>query len=435
MAVNDLITFRKGTASQWISANPVLASGEPGYDLTNSILKIGNGVSNWVALSGIGSTSVGGGGSSSTSVIEYGSVSNFPASGVGSTIYISTDNGRMYRWTSTVYQELGPISYAPIGSDSRWDLFLPPAPTGLVVAPGNTQVSLSWNAPTVSAQTPITDYTVQYSSNNGNNWTTFSKSESSNTSAIITGLLNDTSYIFRVKAVNVIGDGSYSAISNAAIPFTSILRLTFDTGFDDLAQGLTAGQTSSGVSRSTSQVKGGSHSLLVNTNNISSSTSRRLTYGSGNQWNIWGSDCTVQAWVYLTQYGNYQGIICRDDQASNRNWQILILSPSENNNLGLTIFGTSGVYDTQPFPLNQWVHIAAVRDSGILRLYKNGVQVASTDVSGLSSSVFQSNGPLSIGSLNTNSGEFGFYGYIDEVLVSNTCLYRSGIAFTPSSFV
>lgn len=64
MAVNDLITFRKGIASQWISANPVLASGEPGYDLTNSILKIGDGVSNWTSLSGIGSTSVGGSSSS-----------------------------------------------------------------------------------------------------------------------------------------------------------------------------------------------------------------------------------------------------------------------------------------------------------------------------------------------------------------------------------
>lgn len=57
MAVNDLITFRKGTASEWTLANPVLASGEPGYDLTNSILKIGDGVSNWASLSGIGSTS------------------------------------------------------------------------------------------------------------------------------------------------------------------------------------------------------------------------------------------------------------------------------------------------------------------------------------------------------------------------------------------
>jgi hypothetical protein len=52
MAVNDLITFRKGISTQWTSTNPVLASGEPGYDLTNRTLKIGDGVSNWVALSG-----------------------------------------------------------------------------------------------------------------------------------------------------------------------------------------------------------------------------------------------------------------------------------------------------------------------------------------------------------------------------------------------
>lgn len=86
MAVNDLITFRKGTASQWISANPVLASGEPGYDLTNSILKIGNGVSNWVALSGIGSTSVGGSSSSSSvgvrgTISTTGTLTSFSVSG------------------------------------------------------------------------------------------------------------------------------------------------------------------------------------------------------------------------------------------------------------------------------------------------------------------------------------------------------------------
>jgi hypothetical protein len=218
MAVNDLITFRKGTASQWISANPVLASGEPGYDLTNSILKIGDGVSNWVALSGIGSTSVGGGGSSSTSVIEYGSVSNFPVSGVGSTIYISTDNGRMYRWASTVYQELGPISYAPIGSDSRWNLFLPPAPMGLSVTAGNTQATLSWNAPTVSTQTPITDYTVQYSSNSGSTWTTFTRSVSTSTTETVTGLTNGQGYVLRVAAINGIGTGAYSTASSVVTP-------------------------------------------------------------------------------------------------------------------------------------------------------------------------------------------------------------------------
>jgi hypothetical protein len=158
------------------------------------------------------------GGSSSTSVIEYNNVLNFPSSGVGSTIYISTDTGRIYRWASSVYQELGPVSYAPIGSDSRWNLFLPPAPMGLSVTAGNTQATLSWNAPTVSTQTPITDYTVQYSSNSGSSWTTFTRSVSTSTTETVTGLTNGQGYIFRVAAVNGIGTGAYSAVSSVVTP-------------------------------------------------------------------------------------------------------------------------------------------------------------------------------------------------------------------------
>jgi hypothetical protein len=53
MAVNDLIILRKGTATQWSSADPVLSSGEPGYDITNNLLKIGNGSTSWSSLSGV----------------------------------------------------------------------------------------------------------------------------------------------------------------------------------------------------------------------------------------------------------------------------------------------------------------------------------------------------------------------------------------------
>jgi hypothetical protein len=51
-------------------------------------------------------------------------------------------------------------------------LFVPPAPTSLTASAANAQVSLSWTAPTVLAQTPITDYVVQFSTNSGSTWTT-----------------------------------------------------------------------------------------------------------------------------------------------------------------------------------------------------------------------------------------------------------------------
>jgi len=47
------IQFRKGTSTEWSTTNPVLASGEPGYDITNKSLKIGDGSTTWSSLSSI----------------------------------------------------------------------------------------------------------------------------------------------------------------------------------------------------------------------------------------------------------------------------------------------------------------------------------------------------------------------------------------------
>jgi hypothetical protein len=57
MPANTVVQIRKGSGSQWSSTNPVLASGEPGYDLSNNILKIGDGVSNWNNLKNVASIS------------------------------------------------------------------------------------------------------------------------------------------------------------------------------------------------------------------------------------------------------------------------------------------------------------------------------------------------------------------------------------------
>lgn len=53
MPIKNLITLRNGTASQWSTSNPVLASGEPGWDSTNGIFKIGNGTTAWNNLSAV----------------------------------------------------------------------------------------------------------------------------------------------------------------------------------------------------------------------------------------------------------------------------------------------------------------------------------------------------------------------------------------------
>ena len=51
MAVEERqIQVRRDTASNWGSVNPILAVGEPGYDSTNGIFKVGDGSTAWNSL-------------------------------------------------------------------------------------------------------------------------------------------------------------------------------------------------------------------------------------------------------------------------------------------------------------------------------------------------------------------------------------------------
>lgn len=67
------IKLRRGLASEWLSIDPVLLNGEPGFEYDTGKLKIGDGSSTWSALSYV-SASGGGGGSSA-----WGDLTGIPA--------------------------------------------------------------------------------------------------------------------------------------------------------------------------------------------------------------------------------------------------------------------------------------------------------------------------------------------------------------------
>ncbi len=48
-----------------------------------------------------------GGGGGTTEVLEYASPAAFPSTGVAARIYVATDTGRLYRWDTSVYVEVG----------------------------------------------------------------------------------------------------------------------------------------------------------------------------------------------------------------------------------------------------------------------------------------------------------------------------------------
>ena len=92
------------------------------------------------------------------------------------------------------------------------------APTSLSGTAGNLQVALTWTAPASDGGEAITDYTVEYSSNSGATYNWFNDGTSTAVSATVTGLVNGTSYLFRVSAVNGSGTGPASATAGAT-PF------------------------------------------------------------------------------------------------------------------------------------------------------------------------------------------------------------------------
>ncbi len=89
------------------------------------------------------------------------------------------------------------------------ELGVPRAPTGLRATSGDASVVLGWTDPMDAS---ISKYQYQRKEGMGSygNWTDIPGSDGSTTSYTVAGLTNGTEYGFRIRAVNVIGEGAAS---------------------------------------------------------------------------------------------------------------------------------------------------------------------------------------------------------------------------------
>jgi hypothetical protein len=214
----------------------------------------GAGVTVSTASSSITISAGGGGGGGSANIVEAATAAGFPATGASSTLYVGTDANRAYRWdTSGVYVEIGTAG-GGTGTDSELRaLFIPAAPTSVTATGGNAQATVSWTAPAALSVLPITNYTVQYSTNSGSTWTTFTRAASAATSATVTGLTNGTAVVFRVSATNGVGTGNYSTASSAVTP-AAAAAITYANKYGP------ASHTVSGTATVTATLTGGNNS-------------------------------------------------------------------------------------------------------------------------------------------------------------------------------
>ena len=143
---------------------------------------------------------------------------------------------------------------------------------------------------------------------------------------------------------------------------------------------------------------------LVTVNNA---TSLQLTTGM-----------TLEAWVYpTTTTACYRDVIYKGDD----NYYLEATSPQS----GAPVTGgtfTSELFGTSALPVNTWSYLAATYDRSTLRLYVNGVQVASKSAT---AAMAVSSNPLQIGG-NTIYGSY-YNGVIDEVRIYNRALTQAQI--------
>jgi hypothetical protein len=377
-----------------------------------------NGQTGAVTVSGGG----GGGGAASVSY-DYATTSALPATGDAGLLYCTTDNGQLWRWTGSVYAEVGPLGGGGEDLVLR-SYFAPPAPTGVTAVGGNAQASVTWTAPAVLSVLPITDYVVQYSSNSGSTWTTFSDGTSTATSATVPELTNGTAYTFRVAGVNAIGQGEYSTASGSVTPavgdqyFANVSLLIHGDGsgsnFVDLSGSPKTITAYGNATQSSDQSKWGGKSIYLD------GSGDYLTIPVSSAFEFGTSDFSIEFWARLSSGNNWQRVIGLGQGANAAGpytaWSVAL---SGNYVRFYRFDDNEYLYDANvQLSQAQWYHIAVTRASGVLKIFVDGTEVGSwSGVNGVSLNR-RNEDPVYIGRVIGGMGDAYFSGYIDDLRVT-----------------
>jgi hypothetical protein len=311
-------------------------------------------------------------------------------------------------------------------------LFVPPAPTSLTATAGNAQVALSWTAPTVLAQTPITDYVVEFKTAAASTWGIFADGTSTATSATVTGLTNGTAYVFRVAAVNGVGTGSPSAATSSVTPtssdpfFASVSLLlhadgTGSTFVDSSPTPKTITAYGNATQSATQSRWGGKSAYFDGDGDYLTADSSAMAFGTG--------DFCIEFWLFITAAATNHpyGSALFDTRGISQSYSGFALFL--NSSGVLTTFDANSAANasaSSSVPFSQWVHIAAARSSGQQRVYVNGASVLS-----YSSGYNHSGTQLTIASTvdyRSSGSSFKLAGYIDDFRVTASARNYTGEA-------
>jgi chitodextrinase len=312
---------------------------------------------------------------------------------------------------------LGGYSTVASATTPAPDLTAPTTPTGLTAtAASASQVNLSWTASTDNVA--VTGYILQRCQGAGcSTWTTIASP--TGTTYSDTGLSATTTYRYWVRATDAAGNlSAWSSIVTVTTltPDTSglVAAYGFDEGAGTAIRDI-SGQNNNGVASGTTWTAGKFGNALVFNGasaqvTIPDAPSLRLT-----------TAMTLEAWVFPTQTPTgWRAIVDK-----NVDGYYLMASTDHGNVPGVGGNWTNGnrnVFGPSVIPVNAWTHLATTFDGSTIRLFVNGVQVASV---AQTAPLAPTADTLQIGA-DAYVGE-NFAGLIDEVRIYNRALSAAEI--------
>jgi hypothetical protein len=254
-------------------------------------------------------------------------------------------------------------------------------------------------------------------------------------SGTVTDLNEDTLYNFTIEAIDDENQDSPRAFSITITAGDAFINSTVLALKADSNTFITDTSTNSFTITPNGDTRPSAFSPYnTNWSNYFDGSTGFLTVPSNSVFSFGTGDFTVEAWVYVPLISNVFGKMVADSRPDNTNGSFWLMGFNSSGFMGFTTMSTGGVTltATQAYP-NQWTHYAATRQSGTVKLWVNGIGVASSNnnTDNISSSI------LKIGA-NAFRGQGGdaaatyLLGYISNLrIVKGTAVYTSN--FTPST--
>jgi len=355
-----------------------------------------------------------GGGTSS-----YADVGDLPESPSQGDMALITSTNKLYVYNGSAWFNIAIVNQAPTaisGSETSYTLALDGTPTVVTLVStdpeglpltwsattsGDTQVGTVTNVDNVFTITPSTDeldvgtLSITFSVTDGNNTET----------AVSVFTLSFLSRLWPETALSI-GTSSTNSLDN-------------DTFID-------RSTNAHAITPSGTPVQTAFHPYLDNWG-VEFLANDMFTIPNHAGFDLSGSDdFTVESWIYRTGDNNQYAEWIVGKRATSSpypfSWYTGIGAGNKffiADNVGGNIAGTTA------FELHKWYHVAAVRESGTVKVYVNGVLENTGSLT-----ISEVNTPLMIGNYTVDTPEFN--GFISNLrIVKGTAVYTS--AFTPST--